>query len=187
MMFNKILLLNCPLGAQHSFCFPMITIVQCSTLEYPVSGGFTTAATFQLPQMAPLNKWLQMAKPDCSATIKSTVKAARPARTHLEDKLRLTHQTLRTLHLISSWIQRDSARACVHAAFSPTQIPPLHHRHHSNASWAQATTSKDSEVPQVDLVGSLQSLLNEEVSCSSIFGAFHKKITVPSILFEKVL
>jgi len=36
-------------------------------------------------------------------------------------------------------------------------------------------------------VGILQSVLNEEFSCSSVLGVFQKNTTVPSILFEKVL
>lgn len=57
MMFN-----NCSLGAQCSFRFPITTTIQYSTLEYPTSGDFTTAATLRIPQnsqqMAPSNKWL---------------------------------------------------------------------------------------------------------------------------------
>lgn len=76
----------------------------------------------------------------------------------------------------------------MHAASSLTDISTEPPTHYSNDNWAQAIVDKVSEVPQMDLVGSLQSVLNEELSCSSIFGAFHKKnTTVASILFEKLL
>lgn len=144
-----------------------------------ISGDFTTAATFQIlqnfKQMAPL-KNDYCAKADCLATTKFTLKAARPARSHLEDKVKLIHLTLHTLHFISSWTLWGTVSVCINAAPILTQIPSLYHR------WATATPIepkspqiKDFVVPQMDLVGNLQSELNEEFSCSSFFAAFHKK------------
>lgn len=105
------------------------------------------------------------ANPDYSATIKCPVKAARPGRSDLEDKLKRTHQILCTLHCISSWIPRGSV--C-----SVAQVPPLYRR----CITAMSTEPKPPQIRisrSLDLVGSLHSVLNDGFSCSSIFVAFH--------------
>lgn len=134
---------------------------------------FITTATFEVSLTnAPLNKQLlcktrlfsnhQVPSESCQASQKSPGRQAKAGPSDL---------IYTALHFLM-----DTKGQCVLCGTGTTTVPQMHH---SNVNWAQATTDKDFEVLQIrnffffNLVGSLQSMLNEGVSYSAIFGAFH--------------
>lgn len=103
------------------------------------------------------------------------MKAARLARSHLGDKVKLSHQTLHTLLFISFWILKRS----VHVSFSLTQTS----QHHSNA---QPIIDKDFEIPHLDLMSSLQSVLKSFLA-HLLLGHCTETPIILSIIFQKGL
>lgn len=128
-------------------CFPITTTIQYSTLEYSISGDFTTAATFQIPQnsqqTAPLNKWLL-----CKTRLVSNHQTHREScRARQKPPGRQTKADPSDLKYTALLFFLDTKGQCVcvhaHSIQSDADIFIVPQMHHSNANQAQAIIDKD--------------------------------------------